>query len=63
MTITCEFGTNSDHLWNWSLILRVPFKSLVSEYPAPTVRSSMKLGVSPKPKRAKGSCNELELEY
>ena len=65
MTITCEFGTNSDHWWNWRSMLGVqfPFFMSLSVYPAPTVRASMKLGVSPKPKITKGSCNELELEY
>ena len=64
MTITCEFGTNSDHWWNWRSRVQFPFfMSLSITYPAPTVRASMKLGVSPKPNSTKGSCNELELEY
>ena len=43
--------------------VQFPFSMSLSRYPAPTVRASMKLGVSPKPKSTKGSCNELELEY
>ena len=45
------------------LKVQFPFSTSLSRYPAPTVRASMKLGVSPKPKSTKGSCNELELEY
>ena len=42
--------------------VQFPFSTSLSWYPAPTVRAAMKLGVSPKPKSTKGSCNELELE-